>query len=116
MYVASGICHHPDHRCRAPWHYERAAPNIHPDASEPDQAAQALHRMKRWLVPVLALCVLAQPALSAGRDDELQSQQWGLSQVHAPAAWKVTEGRGVTVAVIDSGVDAKHPDFQGRVL
>jgi subtilisin family serine protease len=72
--------------------------------------------MKRWFVPALVLCVLAQPALATPRTDDLQSQQWGLAQIHAAPAWKVTEGRGVTVAVIDSGVDAAHPDFQGRVL
>ncbi|MBI4386873.1 MAG: S8 family serine peptidase [Elusimicrobia bacterium] len=29
--------------------------------------------------------------------------------------WKLSEGRGTTVGVIDSGIDASHPDFQGRI-
>lgn len=41
---------------------------------------------------------------------------WHLSAVHAEQAWTSTRGAGVTVAVIDSGVDAAHPDLDGAVL
>ncbi|MEK7383588.1 MAG: S8 family peptidase [Elusimicrobiota bacterium] len=40
---------------------------------------------------------------------------WGISRVHAPAAWDTTEGKGVKVAVIDTGIDMTHPDLQGKV-
>jgi subtilisin family serine protease len=37
-------------------------------------------------------------------------------QVGTPAAWQQgLDGTGVTVAVLDSGIDASHPDFAGRI-
>jgi len=52
-------------------------------------------------------------------NDPLFSEQWGLTKINAPLAWDLikTNGgfddpEGVTVAVIDTGVDYNHPDFQ----
>lgn len=40
---------------------------------------------------------------------------WGINRVHAPAAWDTTEGAGVKVAIIDTGIDLSHPDLAGKV-
>jgi type VII secretion-associated serine protease mycosin len=48
--------------------------------------------------------------------DPYRASQWDLARVQAPAAWATSTGAGVTVAVIDSGVDAGHPDLAGQVL
>ena len=37
-------------------------------------------------------------------------------QIGAPAAWQAGfDGTGVTVAVLDTGIDASHPDFAGHI-
>lgn len=39
---------------------------------------------------------------------------WWLKAVEAPNAWGISKGAGVTVAVIDSGVDFNHEDLAGN--
>ncbi|WP_427920702.1 S8 family serine peptidase [Streptomyces sp. cg40] len=40
----------------------------------------------------------------------------GTAQIHAPAAWKAGyDGKGVKVAVLDSGIDATHPDVKNAI-
>lgn len=48
--------------------------------------------------------------------DSVREEQWHLKTLGVPSAWAYSEGAGVTVAVIDSGVDSGHPDLKGQVL
>ena len=47
---------------------------------------------------------------------------WGLDQIGVPEVWSSSgsfvgeTGQGVTVAVIDTGVDLDHPEFEGRIV
>jgi subtilisin family serine protease len=60
----------------------------------------------------------AAPALGAAAapaDSVRTNQQWVLNMLDAEAAWSVTRGAGVTVAVIDSGVNPYVSDLSGSV-
>jgi serine protease len=48
--------------------------------------------------------------------DSVRAEQWHLKTLNVAGAWTYSSGSGVTVAVIDSGVDAGHKDLQGQVL
>jgi subtilisin family serine protease len=73
--------------------------------------------MRRCLVlavlVLLAVLVAAAPAAAAG--DPRRGEQWGLDLVEADAAHAVSQGAGAEVAIVDSGVQADHPDLAGRV-
>jgi type VII secretion-associated serine protease mycosin len=58
---------------------------------------------------------LAAPAQAVTADAIRSNQQWVLSMLHADAAWSATRGAGVTVAVIDSGVNPYVSDLTGAV-
>ncbi|HUA31410.1 MAG TPA: S8 family serine peptidase [Streptosporangiaceae bacterium] len=70
------------------------------------------------LLALAAVAVVAPvaDAVPAHADSVRDDQMWVLNAINAPAAWRVSEGRGVTVAVIDSGVNPDVPDLTGSVI
>ena len=62
----------------------------------------------RWVEPNRTFRAAATP------NDPLLDQQWPLTQPDATGvqeAWRTSVGGAVTVAVLDTGVDASHPDL-----
>jgi subtilisin family serine protease len=57
-----------------------------------------------WEAPVFG-------EIRAEVDPAVKEIPWGVKRVNAAAAWDYTEGQGVKVAVIDTGIDYTHPDL-----
>jgi len=67
----------------------------------------------------LALIVAAGPVGAGGAtpNDPVFEQhlQWGLERIGAPGAWARGRGKGITIAVVDSGVDLAHEDLASKL-
>jgi subtilisin family serine protease len=49
-------------------------------------------------------------------NDPYAPLQHGARSIHADRAHQTATGKGIRIAVIDTGVDTEHPDLQGRVV
>lgn len=64
-------------------------------------------------VPVVVGTIVA--PVPAAHADEVRAAQWHLRTLDVARAHETSRGSDVRVAVIDSGVDASHPDLEGNV-
>ena len=86
-----------------------------PPAPDPPVMVGGDRDPDRFCPPVTGSTGLLPPASGSG-PDPLRSRQWGLEQIRAPEAWMRTTGAGILVAVVDSGVDHRHPDLRAATI
>lgn len=72
-------------------------------------------QFQKWTVAAVSVLLVGAAATPAYAES-VRSQQWHLDAMQAEEMWKVSKGEGITVAVIDSGVDSSLPDLKGQVL
>lgn len=63
-----------------------------------------------------ALAVMSVGLAPAAAADGVQSQQWYLDAMNAQGLWKVSTGKGISVAVVDTGVNPNTNSLKGQVL
>jgi subtilisin family serine protease len=77
-------------------------------------------RGRRGVVALMVAALASLPmillgAVPARADIVRSSENWVLTELNLPAAWSVSQGKGVVVAVIDSGVNPDVSDLVGSV-
>ncbi|MGW1463962.1 S8 family serine peptidase [Streptomyces sp. NPDC002308] len=86
----------------------------------PARTRRGTGRARRRMIGALAATAawsacLAGLAPSAMAQD-VQAKQWYLDAMQAEEMWKVSTGKGITVAVIDTGVNPDTSSLRGQVL
>mgnify|MGYP003380081994 CR=1 FL=1 len=64
---------------------------------------------------LVAAALVAIPTVPAAADPVRDAQYW-LDEYGIRTAWTVTQGAGVTIAIIDTGVDGTVPELRGAVI
>lgn len=70
----------------------------------------------RGLTLLAALITCAGNFTSPAIAQDIRSRQWYLDAMGADQIWRTSTGKGVTVAVLDTGVDGSLPELRGQVL
>ena len=64
------------------------------------------------LLAIPGATISASPAVA----DQVRERQYWLEDYRIEQAWDITRGAGVRIAIIDTGIDATHPDLLGAVV
>ncbi len=73
-------------------------------------------RSARGLTLLAALITCMGSFTSPAIAQDIRSRQWYLDAMGADQIWRTSTGKGVTVAVLDTGVDDSLPELRGQVL
>ncbi|MBF0383868.1 MAG: S8 family serine peptidase [Magnetococcales bacterium] len=65
----------------------------------------------------LSIPNLVETKAMEAENSDILSATWGLEKIKAMAAWGAhgAYGEGVTIGLLDTGVDASHPDLKGKI-
>lgn len=73
-------------------------------------------RLVKLVAAVLLAATTSLAATTPARADNVRTGQWHLSFLDVGKVHSLSQGDGIVVAVVDSGIDNNHPDLTGNVL
>jgi len=79
-----------------------------------DEAAAMRELRKNRKLKYVELDMAVAPAASVS--DPAYGNSWALPKIQAPAAWDSANGSGVTIAILDTGIDSAHPDLAPNLV
>ena len=97
-------------------HMQCAVFAIPPEATRASLLVQLQQDTRVVLVEPLQAYTLQSAVQTATTADPYASVQTGNERMSIAAAHRLSTGRGVRIALIDTGLDTSHPDLRGRVL
>jgi len=75
-----------------------------------DVVVEALPRQSVWVKPTkVPKPTVTPPPIPT------QTLPWGIDRIDADLAWATSSGSGIKVAVVDTGIDARHPDLVANI-
>ncbi|OJW96543.1 MAG: serine protease [Thiobacillus sp. 65-1402] len=79
-----------------------------------DEAAAMRELRKNRKLKYVELDMAVAPAATVS--DPAYGNSWALPKIQAPAAWDNANGSGVTIAILDTGIDSAHPDLAPNLV
>lgn len=79
-------------------------------------AGRAGRRVSTACAALGAFAVMSSGLAPSAAAADVPSKQWYLNAMHAEDMWKISTGKGVKVAVLDTGVNPDTPSLKGQVL
>ncbi len=83
-----------------------------PDGVDEVKVLNRLKKDRRF--KAVELDLLVEPAQTV--TDPAFGNSWALPKIQAPTAWQTATGDGVTIAILDTGVNSNHPDLAANIV
>jgi type VII secretion-associated serine protease mycosin len=80
------------------------------------RAGRAGRRVSTTCAALGAFAIVFSGLAPSAAAADAQPKQWYLNAMHAEGMWKISTGKGVKVAVLDTGVNPDTPSLKGQVL